>query len=289
MVSGKTINLAVIGDPIAHSMSPQMHNAAIEAAGIDYIYTACHVKEGHLQEAVDGFAALGFRGFNVTIPYKQTILPLLDALDDAAKMIGAVNTVVIKDGRKKGYNTDAAGFLSPLKAQGMSVKGKRAVVFGAGGAARAVLYGLISAGAQCLTVGARNEEKAKALASSFQEMREIAAHEWHKESFAAAIREADLIVNTTPLGMHPGEDETVPIVWDDVRREAIIYDIIYTPAVTRFLREAKEHGCKTINGEAMLVGQGAEAFHLWTGTEPNRQVMTDALRKALQSKQSAMH
>ena len=284
MITGKTTNLAVIGDPVAHSMSPLMHNAAISAAGIDYVYTACPVHGEQLQAAIHGFVALGFRGFNVTIPHKEAVLPLLDEIDDAAKAIGAVNTVVIEHGKTVGYNTDVAGFLSPLQAQGIPVQGKSAVVFGAGGAARAVLYGLLSRGVATLTVGARNHTKAQILVDAFVSMGCVSAYNWHKEDFQRAVQEADLIVNTTPLGMHPREEEIIPIAWENVRPDAVIYDLIYTPVKTRLLREAEAHGCKTVNGEAMLVGQGAKAFQLWTGVEPDRQVMAEALRGALASK-----
>lgn len=281
MITGKTVNLAVIGEPITHTLSPSMHNAAIADVGIDYVYTACPVRRADLQAAVHGFAALGFRGYNVTIPHKEAILPLLDAVDDAAKAIGAVNTVVIEEGRKVGYNTDVAGFLSPFYAQNIPLQGKKAVVFGAGGAARSVLYGLLLKGVSMLTVGARNEGRARAVSEAFSSMGRIVAYDWHADPFQRAIGEADLIVNTTPLGMHPREDEIVPIVWTCVKKEAIVYDLVYTPAKTRFLREAEAHGCMAINGESMLVGQGAEAFFLWTGVEPNRDVMAEALRSAL--------
>ena len=151
MFTGKTKNLAVIGSPIEHSLSPAMQNAAIRAAGLDFVYVALPVLPEGLEDGVRGLLALGFRGFNVTIPHKSAIIPLLDEVDEAARAIGAVNTVVQEAGRLRGFNTDAEGFVEALLARGVSLAGKRAVLFGAGGAARAALYGLLRAGAACET------------------------------------------------------------------------------------------------------------------------------------------
>ena len=164
MFTGKTKNLAVIGSPIEHSLSPAMQNAAIRAAGLDYAYVALPVLPERLEDGVRGLRALGFRGFNVTIPHKSAILPLLDEADEAARAIGAVNTVVCEAGRLKGFNTDVEGFLGALAARGFSVEGKRVVLLGAGGAARAALYGLLRSGAAEVTLGVRNAPKARPLA-----------------------------------------------------------------------------------------------------------------------------
>ncbi len=281
MVSGKTINLGVIGWPIAHSLSPAMQTAAIRAAGVDYSYIAMPVRPDALQGAVDGLRSLGFRGFNVTIPHKTAVIGLLDEIDEDARRIGAVNTVVNQDGRLLGRNTDVAGFLLGLSRQGVEARGRRAVILGAGGAARAVLWGLLREGASGVTVAARNVVKAKDALTDFSKDVEIIS--WDDSIFARALQSADILVNTTPLGMTPNLDAAPPVDWACVRPEAFVYDIIYTPARTRFLREAETRGHRVQSGAAMLVGQGAEAFRLWTGIRPDERAMETALLDALRA------
>ncbi|MBR5162911.1 MAG: shikimate dehydrogenase [Schwartzia sp.] len=281
MVSGKTINLGVIGWPIAHSLSPAMQTAAIRAAGVDYSYIAMPVRPDAIQGAVEGLRSLGFRGFNVTIPHKTAVIGLLDEIDEDARRIGAVNTVVNEGGRLLGRNTDVAGFLLGLSRQGIEVRGRRAVVLGAGGAARAVLWGLLREGASGVTVAVRNAAKAKEALADFSKDVEIIS--WDDDAFAGALQSADILVNTTPLGMTPNLDAAPPVDWAHVRPEAFVYDIIYTPARTRFLREAETHGHRVQSGAVMLVGQGAEAFRLWTGVRPDEKAMETALLDALRA------
>lgn len=283
--TGKTKNLAVIGSPIGHSLSPAMQNAAIRAAGLDYAYVALPVLPERLEDGVRGLRALGFRGFNVTIPHKSAILPLLDEADEAARAIGAVNTVVCEAGRLKGFNTDVEGFLGALAARRFSVEGKRVVLLGAGGAARAALYGLLRSGAAEVTLGVRNAPKARSLAEEFAQYGEVCALDWNEAAFEEAVRKAALVVNTTPLGMAPQTQAMPPVPWQAVHERTVFYDIIYTPAKTQFLQRAESLGCPTLNGEAMLVGQGAAAFRLWTGQEADFAVMTHALREALEGKE----
>lgn len=278
-VSGKTKNLGVIGWPIAHSLSPAMQTAAISAARLNYAYIAMPVRPEALPAAVEGLRSLDFRGFNVTIPHKSAVMALLDEVDEDARRIGAVNTVVNENGRLFGHNTDVTGFLRGLSRQGVTVREKRAVVLGAGGAARAVLWGLIREGAANIVVGVRNAPKARESLADFSADAEILS--WDGDAFAGALASADILVNTTPLGMTPKTEEAPPVDWDCVRPEAFVYDIIYTPGCTRFLCEAKEHGHRVTNGVAMLVGQGAEALSLWTGVQPDESAMEQALLEAL--------
>ena len=279
MVSGTTKNLGVIGWPIAHSLSPAMQAAAIRAAGLDYAYIAMPVRPEALPAAAEGLRSLGFRGFNVTIPHKSAVMELLDEVDEDARRIGAVNTVVNDNGRLSGHNTDVTGFLRGLLRHGVAVRGNRAVVLGAGGAARAVIWGLLREGASDVVVGVRNAPKAKEALSDFAGDAEILP--WDGDAFAEALAAADILVNTTPLGMTPKTEEMPPVDWERVRDEAFVYDIIYTPGCTRFLREAKAHGHRVTNGVAMLVGQGAEALSLWTGVRPDEGAMEQALLEAL--------
>lgn len=281
MVSGTTKNLGVIGWPIAHSLSPAMQAAAIRAANADYVYIAMPVRPDDLPCAAEGLRRLNFRGFNVTIPHKSAIMALLDEVAEDARRIGAVNTVVNENGRLLGYNTDAAGFLQGLLRQGVSVRGARAVVLGAGGAARAVVWGLVRQGAAGVVVGVRNAAKAQEALSDFTGALEIVS--WDADAFAGALQSADILVNTTPLGMTPNPEAAPPVDWDLVRPETFVYDIIYTPSRTRFLCAAEARGCRIQNGAAMLVGQGAEAFRLWTGIRPDERAMEAALLDALRA------
>ena len=281
MLTGKTKNLGVMGWPIAHSLSPVLQNAAIGTAGVDYVYTALPVRPEDLPTAVAGLRALQFCGWNVTIPHKTAIMPLLDAIDEDARIIGAVNTVVNEDGHLTGYNTDVTGFIQALLDAGFAPQGKTAVLLGAGGAARAVIWGLIKAGVAAIHIGVRNPAKIQPLVREFSAYGTLTASHWEQEDFAAKLLSADLLVNTTPLGMTPQTDAMPPVDWSNVKADAFVYDIIYTPAETRLLREAREHGHRILNGEGMLAGQGAAAFRKWTGVTPDAGLMKARLREAL--------
>lgn len=281
MFTGKTKNLGVMGWPVEHSLSPAMQNAALEKAGLDYAYIALPVPPENLEKAVEGMRVAGFCGWNVTIPHKTAIVEYLDDMDSSARMIGAVNTVVNVNGRLKGFNTDAAGFLRGLEQSKFDVAGKRTVLLGAGGAAKAVIWGLCQAGASSIAIGVRNPEKAELLADIFRDHVDVKVFNWETEGFHEALRAAELLVNTTPLGMEPKVDGMPPIELNLLPKEAMVYDIIYTPAETRLLREAKSLGYSTVNGEYMLAGQGAEAFRMWTGKVPDESLMRRVLRESL--------
>ena len=281
MITGKTRLLAVIGAPIAHSLSPIIQNAALHAAGLDYVYTALPVRADALASAVRGLRDAGIAGFNVTIPFKTEIIPLLDALSEDARRIQAVNTVVIEDGRLVGHNTDVMGFLAGFAERGIALTGKNAVLIGAGGAARAALWGLLRSGVSSIVIGVRNAAKGAALAADFAADGDVRAVSFDDTAWIAACSDADLVVQTTPLGMTPHTEEMPPVDAAMINPSAVVYDLIYTPAETRFLREARARGCETINGETMLVAQGAEAFSLWTGVRPDMELMKRTLREEL--------
>lgn len=285
MIKGTTKNLGVMGWPIAHSLSPVLQNAAIEEAGLDYVYISLPVPPEKLKEAVAGLRAMQFTGWNVTIPHKQAIMAELDAVDEDARIIGAVNTVVNRDGHLTGYNTDCIGFMQPLAQQGFLPKGKEATILGAGGAARAVIWGLLRAKVKRITLGVRNPAKAARLAEEFAAYGEIQVLHWEDSAFAEHLAVTDLLVNTTPLGMYPHVEGMPPVDWTKLKKDALVYDIIYTPERTRFLSEAQAHGHATINGEGMLAGQGAAAFTLWTGVAPDLALMKRALREELDLRQ----
>lgn len=284
MVKGTTKNLGIIGCPVEHSLSPILQNAALQDKGLDYIYIAMPVKPESLSTAFAGMKEIGFVGFNITIPHKIAIMELLDSVDAGAKMIGAVNTVVNENGVWTGYNTDSMGFISSLKNNGVVMHDKQAVILGAGGAARAVIWGLLEEGVSKLTLVVRDREKTMPMAQHFSQRIEVEVIEWQSTELKTVLNECDILVNTTPLGMAPKVDVMPAIDMATLKNGAVVCDAIYTPIKTKFLAEAEKLGHKIINGEGMLVGQGAAAFEKWTGITPSEAVMTKALHEALLKK-----
>jgi shikimate dehydrogenase len=271
-VDGATHLVGLMGHPVAHSRSPMMHNAAFATLGLNWCYVPLPVPPEAVGEAVRGLVALGFRGANVTVPHKEAVLPYLDAVDPAAAALGAVNTLVIDrssdDGSHvMGHNTDVSGFLTALRAGGFDPIAKRAVVVGAGGAARAVVYALLSAGIATVTVLNRTPERAAALIAdlmSHAETTVLHCAPLTLKSLVETTRAADLLVNATTVGMGPHERASV---WpDDVPMPAAltVMDLVYRPRQTRLLAQAGSAGAHPIDGMGMLVHQGALAFDLWT-------------------------
>lgn len=283
MITGTTKIVGLLGWPVEHSLSPAMHNATFCALGLDYEYLAFAVSPQELPQALAGAKALGFSGLNVTIPHKVKIIPYLDGIDRSAELVGAVNTVVFEDGRAIGHNTDADGFVNSLRAEKVAIAGKRAVVLGAGGAARAIVHGLLDNGVQDIAVGARDKDKALTFAQTFGTSQTVRGYDWGREDFAAALAACDILIHCTPVGMSPHEDEEVSLDWEVLNPAAVVCDLIYTPLVTRLLHKAAAAGHKTVGGAGMLVEQGAAAFSLWTGLQAPRAVMHKALSDALAS------
>lgn len=269
----------VIGDPIGHSMSPDIHNDAFNKENIQAVYHHFHVKPESLTEAVKGMKALGVSGFNITIPHKTTVIPLLDEVDELALAIGAVNTVFNENGRFIGYNTDGTGFYRSLCDEiSGDIKAKKTLVIGAGGAARAIYFTLVKEGVKQVDIANRTKEKAAHLVSDCP---------YDKESKALTIAEAeqslsqyDLIIQTTSCGMSPEVDYT-PMKLDQLKAGALVSDIIYNPLQTQFLGEAKEKGADTLHGLGMFVNQAAFAFEIWTGVMPDTMRMTDIVLNKL--------
>ena len=266
----------VIGNPIEHSLSPVMHNAAFEALGLDAIYLAFRVAEHDLGDAIRGAKSLGIAGLNVTIPLKEKALAFVDA-DDVATRIGAINTIDFTSGTPTGYNTDGIGALTVLKERVGEIRGKEVLILGAGGAARAIAFYLDAEGAR-LTIANRTEDRAAMLASSLHNADFISLSE---EELKRHIKDADILINTTSVGMYPRADATL-VNAGMMHSRLVVFDIVYNPAETKLLREAKKAGVQTIiEGVKMLVYQGAASFRIWTGMEPPVEVMEAAVRKAL--------
>jgi len=286
-ISGKTRLCGLIGDPVEHTMSPAMHNAAFRELGLDFLYVPFRVKREELGKAIAGMRALSIKGLNVTIPHKVAVLQFMDELDPLAEKIGAVNTIVNDDGLLKGYNTDATGFLQALLERGIEPEGKNIVILGAGGASRAVSFILADRGAHLVILNRLLElDWAEELAGRISQIfsKEVEALELNRENLIKALGKADILVNTTSVGMSPNIDET-PVASDLLRPSLVIFDVVYNPIKTRLLREAEMAGAKTIVGLDMLVWQGALAFEKWTGRKAPIELMREEAIKLLEERE----
>lgn len=279
-IDGKTRLYAVLGNPVAHSLSPAMHNAAFEFLGLNSIYTACCISAEKLEQAVAGFKALGFSGGNVTVPHKTAIIPYLDGITDEARLMGAVNTLYWQDDHLWGTNTDGPGFVKALvETYPEALEGKNAVLLGAGGAARAVAVALVQAGIKEILIINRSRDKAQALIGLLADLGAQAWETgWDDPVAGEAIADSRLIVNTTSLGMEPRKEEAPPIDYSRLLHQVVV-DLIYKPRETLFLYRARQQGCKTMNGLRMLLEQGVLAFERWTGEKAPVQVMSRELER----------
>ncbi len=281
-VTGHTQMVGLLGWPVEHTISPAMHNAAFAALGMDWCYVPFAVPPARLKEALRGVSALGLRGMNATVPHKQALVHLVDELSPEARAIGAVNTLLMGD-KIRGHNTDASGFLRALSEAHMS-EADTALILGAGGAARAVGYALLSRGTRLVILN-RTGERATALASDLRKALpgpQVDASVLRPETLAACAPRVDLIVNTTIVGMSPQAGECPWPSEVAYPGSVPLFDLIYTPRETRLMALARQSGARAANGLGMLVHQGAEAFRLWTGTEPPVDAMREACQDALE-------
>lgn len=285
LISGRTRVCGLIGYPVEHSFSPAMHNAAFAHLRLDYVYVAFPVKPEDLKDALWGIRALNLAGVNVTVPHKEKVIPFLDELAEGARLIGAVNTVECRGGRLVGHNTDGAGFVRFLTTEaGFDPQGKRALILGAGGAARAVAVYLALSGARELVVANRSHARAEELAGLLNERTpaRATALPWSAggegaAEMAEAAAASDLIVQTTPLGMHPAESTCPAFPFAVLRPGQVVVDLVYNPPRTLFMERAARAGARVYNGLGMLLHQGALAFELWTGHKAPLEVMRKAL------------
>ncbi|MGK7933293.1 MAG: shikimate dehydrogenase [Microcystaceae cyanobacterium] len=280
LITGKTQLLGIIGHPVSHSLSPVMQNAAIAVLGLDYIYLPFPIEPSRLEDGLKGFQAMGLRGFNATIPHKQTIIPYLSEISQEAQLVGAVNTVKWTEQGWYGTNTDVEGFLAPLKTLKQSWQQITPVILGNGGAARAVVVGCWQLGCPEIHVVGRNAQKLKTFWQSWQQTPlkdAVKCHNW--ENLSGLLSQTKLLVNTTPVGMSPNTDET-PVteeIMKQLSNNAIAYDLIYNPSPTLFLQMAQQQGAIVIDGLEMLVQQGAKALELWL----EQPVSVNTMRTAL--------
>jgi shikimate dehydrogenase len=264
-IDGRTKIYGIMGMPVSHSLSPAMHNAAFRAAGLNNVYVPFPVDD--VQKALQGFRTLRICGVSVTIPHKQAVIPFLDKLDPVAERIGAVNTLVIDaDGTISGHNTDWLGANRALTDH-LPLAGKKVVLLGAGGSARAIGFGLLEAGAS-LVLCSRTPKRGRALARDLN-------CDWEPLSAAAQL-EGDILINATSVGMAPAS-EAMPVTEACLDAFPVVMDIVYSPLNTTLLQKAEQKGCVTVNGLAMLLYQGAAQFELWTGKTAPVEVMRETL------------
>ncbi len=281
-INPETQKVGVFGYPVKHSASPAMQNAAFESAGLNYIYLSFEVKPEDIGEALSALRILGFRGMNLTIPHKEICLPFLDEINEEASKIKAVNTVLVDSGKLKGFNTDIEGFMKPLVCEkNYQPAGKKIVILGAGGAARAVIFSLLDAGAEEIVIGNRNMDRAGHLSDfmkSLFPLSNISRVSISDDSLPDEVLSSSLLVNCTPLGMK-GE---IPLDNTECLNPGlIVYDLIYRPVETPLLSIARQRGADTIGGLGMLVYQGAASFRIWSSIEPPVDVMKKACARAI--------
>jgi len=280
-ITAKTKILCIIGQPIDHSMSPIMHNAALEDLGLDYNYIAFNVPPNKLKDAVFGLKALDVKGINVTIPHKESIIKFLDEVDQIAQKIGAINTIKNVNGLLKGKNTDAEGAKNALLKARCEIARKNVLILGAGGAARAICYAL-STEINKIVIVNRTENKAKELADNLKKRTnsEVEGKKYSKSILKEEIKDTDILINCTPIGMVPNITNT-PISKEILHTDLFVFDVIYNPLETQLIKDSKDVGCQTLGGLDMLVNQGALAFEWWTGKTPNTFLMKNKIIEML--------
>ncbi|MDO8490521.1 MAG: shikimate dehydrogenase [Dehalococcoidia bacterium] len=282
-----TRNAGIMGYPLKHSISPIFQQAAFDHLGLDVRYCAWELPPGEVAGMVQRLRQPEYLGANVTVPYKETLISMVDALADSARLIGAVNTVVNRAGKLEGHNTDAGGFLHALREDGaFEPEGKVALVLGAGGAARAICFALAEAGAAAVYITNRTPERAQTLVAVLgkQSATRIATLPWSGADLAKRVKECHLIVNCTTMGMrHSYAEGQSPLPAGLIPKGALVFDVIYNPIETPFLKEAAEAGARTLGGLSMLIYQGAASFELWTGQKAPVSVMFEAGARAMQA------
>ncbi|ACL69353.1 shikimate dehydrogenase [Halothermothrix orenii] len=272
MFDNSTQVVGLMGYPLGHSMSPAMHNRAYKDLGINYVYLPLEIKPDFLKEGIEGLRAFNFRGVNVTIPYKEKVIPYLDEIDRLAGEIGAVNTIVNNGGKLKGYNTDALGFKKMLEDDcSFEIKGTKAVIIGAGGASRAVGAVLAREGASEIFLLNRTLKKAAKLVGIWNKTYpgiKTVALPLDEDKYLPVVKRCDVIIDTTPVGMAPGIKGGPVIAKEAITRDTLVVDLVYNPPETTLIKAGRQVGARTMNGFPMLIYQAAYAFKLWTGIKP---------------------
>jgi shikimate dehydrogenase len=283
VISGKTRVCGVIGDPIEHTLSPAIHNAAFNHLKLDFVFLAFRVKTADLENAVRGMRSLGIHGLNVTMPHKSTVISYLDEVDPTVQFLGSANTILNKNGRLSGFNTDGVGAFKALRENGTELSEKKVLLLGAGGAAKAIAFALAEKAGE-LAILNRAAEKAAVLADSLNRMsgKKIVGDALSPSAVQKNLQDADILVNATSVGMHPNVNQSlVAPQW--LRSDLTVMDIVYKPVETKLAKDAKAAGAKVISGVEMLIYQGAASFEIWTGCSAPIEVMRRAALNKLSS------
>ena len=280
-ISGRTRVCVIVGDPVEHSLSPVMHNAAFQELNLDFVYVAFRVKKNELREAILGAGSLGVHGLNVTMPHKNAVMKYLDEIDPTARSIGAVNTILNDKGRLIGYNTDGAGALKALKENDVRLDGKKLLLLGVGGAGRAIAFHAAQEVGE-LKILNRTTQKAKELAEVLRKKfgKKTDGNSLSAKIIKEELEDADILINATSVGMRPDVDRSlVDPSW--LRPDLCVMDIVYNPIETKLAKDARLTGAKVVSGIEMLVYQGASSFEIWTNHQAPVKVMKEAVLNKL--------
>jgi len=283
VISGKTRVCGVIGDPIEHTLSPTIHNAAFNHLKLDFVFLAFRVKAADLENAVRGMRGLGIYGLNVTMPHKSTVISFLDEVDPTVQFLGSANTILNKDGKLSGFNTDGVGALKALRENGAELSEKKVLLLGAGGAAKALAFALAEEVGELVVLN-RAAEKARELAEALGRMfnKKVVGGSLSPDAIAKNLRASDILINATSVGMKPNLSQSI-VAPQWLKSDLVVMDIIYDPVETKLARDAKAAGAKVISGVEMLIYQGAASFEIWTGRAAPIEVMRRAALNKLSS------
>lgn len=280
-IKGSTRLIALLGKPVKHSKSPYMHNQSFEILDLDFAYMAFEIEDYEIEKTIEAMKILNAKGFNITMPYKEKVMKFLDQIDEQAKIIGSVNTVLNHNGKLIGYNTDGKGFIKSIEEKNIKFKGEKIVILGSGGAARAIAIQLAFEGAGEILIVNRRREKAEIIVNTINKsISKIKARsiELNEDFLKAELKDAKILVNTTPVGMNDSIDKSLIMDIESLHRDLFVADIIYNPLKTKLLSQAEKIGCKTMNGMNMLIYQGALAFKIWTGKDMPKSIIEDILK-----------
>jgi shikimate dehydrogenase len=283
-ISGKTRVCGVIGDPIEHTLSPTIHNAAFNHLGLDFVFLAFRVKAADLENAICGMRGLGIHGLNVTMPYKSTVTAYLDMLDSAVKFLGSTNTILNEDGKLSGFNTDGVGALQALRENGAKLSKTKVLLLGAGGAAKAIAFALAQEAGELVVLN-RATEKAEELAERLTGTlgKKVVGGSLSPDVIAENLRDSDVLINATSVGMSPDVNQSI-VPPQLLRSGLTVMDIVYNPVETNLAKDAKAAGANVVSGVEMLISQGAASFEIWTG----RAAPVEVMRKAALNKLSSV-
>jgi shikimate dehydrogenase len=283
VISGKTKVCGVIGDPIEHTLSPTIHNAAFNHLGLNFVFLAFHVKAADLKNAIQGMRGLGIHGLNVTMPHKNKVVIYLDELDEAVKFLGSANTILNKSGKLSGFNTDGLGALKALRENGVKLSKKKVLLLGSGGAAKAIAYSLAKEVGELVVLN-RATEKAQELAERLTKTlgKKVVGGSLSLDTVAENLPVSDVLINATSVGMNPDADQSI-VAPQLLRSDLTVMDIVYSPVETKLAKDAKAAGANLVSGVEMLIYQGAASFELWTGHAAPVEVMRKAALNKLSS------